>query len=303
MSTPVPGTVRPPGGSYDPARTTGGGLPAELARLESQAELSFAEELRILRDLGICSTAGSPRPTVLEVGAGSGAVTRRLRPALPGGTRLVAADIDAELLAHAAGPGVTLLVTDAADMPLEDRSVDFVLLRYVLQHVPDPAAVLAEVRRVLRPGGRVACTEVDSSCWGVADPSYPELGGVHAKMAAAQRAAGGDRAIGRRLPRLLRAAGFEDVVLRPFATTNDDHPTDAFAPQLGPQRLEPLVAQGVLSLTELALASDRWNRFRADPDAWVMLLGLTVAATAPACRGPQETPGKTPRTTERKAPK
>ncbi|MFF3916630.1 class I SAM-dependent methyltransferase [Streptomyces sp. NPDC001852] len=303
MSALVPETARPPGGSYDPARTTGGGLPAELARLEAQAELSFAEELRILRDLGICSTAGGPRPTVVEVGAGSGAVTRRLRPALPAGTALVAADIDADLLAHAAGPGVTLLVTDAAAMPLEDGSVDFVLLRYVLQHVPDPAAVLAEVRRVLRPGGRVACTEVDSACWGAADPSYPELGGVHAKMAAAQRAAGGDRAIGRRLPRLLRAAGFEDVVLRPFATTNDDHPTDAFAPQLGPQRLEPLVARGVLSLAELALASDRWNRFRADPDAWVMLLGLTVAATAPAGRGPQETPGKTPRTTERKAPK
>ncbi|ANP48417.1 SAM-dependent methyltransferase [Streptomyces griseochromogenes] len=303
MSAPLSPTVRPLGGSYDPARTTGGGLSAELARLEAQAELSFAEELRILRDLGICSTAGGPRPTVLEVGAGSGAVTRRLRPALPAGITLIAADIDAGLLAHAAGPGVTSLVADAVDMPLEDRSVDFVLLRYVLQHVPDPAAVLAEVRRVLRPGGRVACTEVDSSCWGVADPAYPELGGVHAKMAAAQRAAGGDRTIGRRLPRLLRAAGFEDVVLRPFATTNDDHPTDAFAPQLGPQRLEPLVAQGVLSLAELALASDRWNRFRADPDAWVMLLGLTVAATAPAGRGPQETPEKTPRTTERKAPK
>ncbi|MEW1911114.1 methyltransferase domain-containing protein [Kitasatospora sp. NPDC085895] len=279
----APAPDRPVGGSYDPARTTGGGLAAELDRLEAQAALSFAEELHLLRELGIAVPGG----TVLELGAGPGAVTRRLRAALPADTALVAADIDGELLARAAGPGVTLLVADGADLPLEDGSVDFVLLRYVLQHVPDPAAVLAEVRRVLRPGGRVACTEVDSACWGAADPSYPELAGVHAKMAAAQRTAGGDRAIGRRLPRLLRAAGFEDVVLRPFATTNDDHPTDAFAPQLGPQRLEPLVARGVLSLAELALAADRWNRFRSDPDAWVMLLGLTAAATAPAGRGPR----------------
>ncbi|GAA1119633.1 methyltransferase domain-containing protein [Kitasatospora arboriphila] len=284
MTAPAPTTPdRPVGGSYDPARTTGGGLAAELDRLEAQAALSFAEELHLLRELGIAVPGG----TVLELGAGPGAVTRRLRAALPDDTALVAADIDAELLARAAGPGVTLLVADGADLPLEDGSVDFVLLRYVLQHVPDPAAVLAEVRRVLRPGGRVACTEVDSACWGAADPSYPELAGVHAKMAAAQRTAGGDRAIGRRLPRLLRAAGFDDVVLRPFATTNDDHPTDAFAPQLGPQRLEPLVARGVLSLAELALAADRWNRFRSDPDAWVMLLGLTAAATAPAGRGPR----------------
>jgi ubiquinone/menaquinone biosynthesis C-methylase UbiE len=271
--------ARPVGGSYDPARTTGGGLTAELDRLVAQAALSFPEELRILRELGM---AGG---TVLELGAGPGAVTRRLRAALPAGTALIAADIDGDLLAHAAGPGVTLLVADGADLPLPDASVDFVLLRYVLQHVPDPAAVLTEVRRVLKPGGRVACTEVDSALWG----AYPELAGVHAKMAAAQRADGGDRSIGRRLPRLLRAAGFDEVVLRPFATTNDDHPTDAFAPQLGPQRLEPLVARGVLSLAELALAADRWNRFRSDPDAWVMLLGLTAAATAPAGRGPQET--------------
>ncbi|MFH8385374.1 class I SAM-dependent methyltransferase [Kitasatospora sp. NPDC018058] len=274
--------VRPVGGSYDPARTTGGGLTAELDRLEAQAALSFPEELRLLRELGM---GGG---TVLELGAGPGAVTRRLRAALPADTTLIAADIDGELLAHAAGPDVTLLVADGADLPLPDACVDFVLLRYVLQHVADPVAVLAEVRRVLRPGGRVACTEVDSALWGAAEPSYPELAGVHAKMAAAQRADGGDRSIGRRLPRLLRAAGFEEVALRPFATTNDDHPTDAFAPQLGPQRLEPLVARGLLSLAELALAADRWNRFRSDPDAWVMLLGLTAAATAPAGRGPQE---------------
>ncbi|MGF1432249.1 methyltransferase domain-containing protein [Kitasatospora sp. LaBMicrA B282] len=284
-TSPVPPAApRPVGGSYDPARTTGGGLAAELARLEAQAELSFTEELRLLRELGITA----PGATVLELGAGPGAVTRRLRAALPAGTRLIAADIDADLLAHAAGPAVELLVADGADLPLPDASVDFVLLRYVLQHVPDPAAVLAEVLRVLRPGGTVACTEVDSAAWGAADPAYPELAGVHAKLAAAQRTAGGDRTIGRRLPRLLRAAGFTDVVLRPFATTNDDHPTDAFAPQLGPQRLEPLVASGVLTLAELALAADRWNRFRSDPDAWVMMLGLTAAATAPATRGSQE---------------
>ncbi|MEU8923149.1 class I SAM-dependent methyltransferase [Kitasatospora sp. NPDC048545] len=281
--------IRPVGGSYDPARTTGGGLTAELDRLETQAALSFPEELRILRELGIDAGTAQGPATVLELGAGPGAVTRRLRAALPAGTALIAVDIDGELLAHAAGPGVTLLVADGADLPLPDAGVDFVLLRYVLQHVPDPTAVLAEVRRVLKPGGRVACTEVDSALWGAAAPSYPELAGVHAKMAAAQRADGGDRSIGRRLPRLLRAAGFDEVVLRPFATTNDDHPTDAFAPQLGPQRLEPLVSRGVLSLAELALAADRWNRFRSDPDAWVMLLGLTAAATAPAGRGPQET--------------
>jgi len=47
------------------------------------------------------------------------------------------------------------VVCDAADLPIADASVDVVLNVSVLEHVPDPARVLGEIRRVLRPGGRV----------------------------------------------------------------------------------------------------------------------------------------------------
>ncbi|MEU0485032.1 methyltransferase domain-containing protein [Streptosporangium sp. NPDC006013] len=273
---PDPNPPTPNAGSYNPATTTAGGLAGELARLEAQAELSFDEELSLLRELGLTASGGP----LVEIGAGSGAITRRLRRALPE-LSLVAVDIDPDLLAHAEGAGAELIVADAADLPLETASAQYVLLRYVLQHLPDPGPALAEARRILRPGGRILVTEVDASCWGLADPVYPELVGVHAKMAATQQAAGGDRTIGRRLTRLLRDAGFTEVALRPFATTNDTRPTDDFAPHLGPGRLQPLVTAGVLSLREFALAADRWNRFRADPNAWVMLLGFTAAGTAP----------------------
>ncbi|WP_186778339.1 class I SAM-dependent methyltransferase [Streptomyces salinarius] len=267
----------PPGGSYDPAATTAGGLAGELARLEAQAALSFDAELRILRELGVTEGSGP----LVEIGAGSGAVTRRLRAALPG-LPLTAVDIDGELLAHAAGCGAETVVADGADLPLPDASAGVVLLRYVLQHLADPGTVLAEALRVLRPGGLLVATEVDASCWGLAEPSYPELAGIHGKLTQAQASAGGDRTVGRRLTRMLRDAGCADVVLRPFATTNDDHPTEAFAPHLGPGRLQPLVAAGVVTLPEFALAADRWNRFRADPDAYVMLLGFTAAGRTPA---------------------
>ncbi|MEU8036314.1 methyltransferase domain-containing protein [Streptosporangium sp. NPDC049078] len=272
----TPATSAPNAGSYNPAATTAGGMAGELARLEAQAALSFDEELSLLRELGLTASDGP----LVEVGAGSGAITRRLRRAMPD-LSLVAVDIDPDLLAHAEGTGAELVVADAADLPLETASAGYVLLRYVLQHLPDPAPALAEARRILRPGGRILVTEVDASCWGLADPTYPELAGIHAKMAATQQAAGGDRTIGRRLTRLLRDTGFTEVALRPFATTNDTRPTDDFAPHLGPGRLQPLLAAGVLSLREFALAADRWNRFRADPNAWVMLLGFTAAGTAP----------------------
>lgn len=268
--------ARPAAGSYDPAATTSGGLAGELARLEAQAALSFDEELRVLRESGVDESCGP----LVEIGAGSGAVTRRLRAALPG-LPVTAVDVDGDLLAHAEGCGADLIVADGADLPLPDRFAGCVLLRYVLQHLADPLPMLTEALRVLRPGGRIVVTEVDASCWGLADPVFPELASVHAKLTQAQASAGGDRTIGRRLTRLLRSAGYAEVALRPFATTNDDRPTEDFAPHLGPGRLQPLVASGALTLAEFALAADRWNRFRKDPDAYVMLLGLTATGIAP----------------------
>jgi SAM-dependent methyltransferase len=262
-------------GSYDPRRTSVGGLAGELARLDAQAALSFDEELRIFAEIGL---AGSG--TLLEVGCGSGAVTRRLRAALPA-TRMVALDLDPTLLAHAGGAGVPLVVADAAQLPIGSSCVDGALVRYVMQHLANPVGVLAEIRRVLRPGGVVALVDVDSALWGLADPVYPEVVPVHLRMAQAQSNAGGDRLIGRRLTRLLRSAGFTAIGLRPFAVTSDRHPMEEFAPLLGPTRLAPLVESGDLTLRELALTTDRWNKFRDDPDAWVMLLGFVAFASAP----------------------
>jgi SAM-dependent methyltransferase len=264
-------------GSYDPAATTAGGFASEVARLTAQAELSFGEELRILRELGIADAA-----PLLELGAGSGAVTRLLRGALPG-LPVICVDIDETLLRHGHGSGGALVAGDAVRLPLRSGSVGGVLLRYVVQHVPAPQAVLAEALRVLRPGGLLAVVEVDAALWGLAEPLYPDTAMVHTKIATAQASRGGDRLIGRRLTRLLRDAGFRDVVMRLFATTSDDRPMSDFAPHLGPERLVPLLADGVLTLRDFTLVAERWRRFCSSPDSWVMLLGFVVAGRAPGC--------------------
>lgn len=93
--------------------------------------------------------------TVVELGSGVGANVRHLEP----GSTLVAIEpnvpMHRRLRAAAAGGGVHLDLRDrvAEDTGLADHSVDCVISSLVLCTVPDPPAVLAEVRRILRPGG------------------------------------------------------------------------------------------------------------------------------------------------------
>jgi SAM-dependent methyltransferase len=99
--------------------------------------------------------------TVVELGAGTGANMRYLRP----GTRLLAVEpnrhMHAPLRAAAARHDITLELRDLSDdrLPFPDASVDAIICTLVLCTVPDPTLVLSEVRRVLRPGGRFLCIE------------------------------------------------------------------------------------------------------------------------------------------------
>jgi arsenite methyltransferase len=96
----------------------------------------------------------------LDVGCGPGNVTASLaRAAGPDGL-VLGVDISEPMLARAvrakAGPQVGFLRADAQRLPLRDKTVDAVLSIAALQLVPDPGAALAEMARVLRPGGRLA---------------------------------------------------------------------------------------------------------------------------------------------------
>lgn len=92
----------------------------------------------------------------IEVGPGAGANLRYYEP----GTRVVAFEpndlMHPRLVRHAAEAGVELELHGerAETLPLDDASVDAVVCTLVLCSVDDPARVVSEIRRVLRPGGR-----------------------------------------------------------------------------------------------------------------------------------------------------
>ncbi len=186
---------------------------AEARRLGDQAD-TLAELLH-------AGTGYPPGSRVLEAGCGVGAQTVHLLAASPG-IRLTAADLSAESLAQArarvAAQAPAAQVGwhhgDLHRLPFPDGSFDHVFLCFVLEHLPDPAAGLAALRRVLRPGGTITVIEGDHGS-AFFHPESPAARRTVDHLVRLQAGAGGDGLLGRRLHPLLTAAGFAEVAVRP----------------------------------------------------------------------------------------
>jgi ubiquinone/menaquinone biosynthesis C-methylase UbiE len=105
--------------------------------------------------------AGGGMPDVLEVGCGTGVFAARLVRELPA-IALLAVDTSYRMVELTRERGVPAQVQDIQQLLAPDAAYDVVLALWMLYHVPDLDRGLAEVRRVLRPGGRfVAVTNGD----------------------------------------------------------------------------------------------------------------------------------------------
>ena len=94
-----------------------------------------------------------PGARVADLGCGSGVFTELLRQH---GYASVGLDISPKLVAlgRSKYPGLDLVEGDAENLPFENQSFDGVLLSGLVHHFPDPRRLVAEVGRVLKPGGR-----------------------------------------------------------------------------------------------------------------------------------------------------
>ena len=115
-------------------------------------------------DMAARAAACQPK-RVLEVAAGTGAVTRALARALPATTEIVATDLNLPMLDRAAAVGTDRPVTwqqaDAQQLPFADGSFDVVICQFGAMFFPDRPRAFAEARRVLTPGGKLLL-----SVWG-----------------------------------------------------------------------------------------------------------------------------------------
>ena len=181
---------------------------SECDRLERQAALAGLEE-----HLAYVPLTPPPK-RILDAGCGSGSMARLLAARCPD-ARVVGVDIRPDYVAYAQEraqrEGLGNLSFEPGDifrLPFPDGSFDLVWSKYLLQWVKDPAAAMAEMRRVTAPDGRVVCCNFD----GFAVTHWPE---DPALQTSADRVfpALVDPFIGRKMASLMRRAGLADIAV------------------------------------------------------------------------------------------
>lgn len=159
-----------------------------------------------------------PGMRVLDCGCGPGSITVGLAKAVEPG-EVVGIDLEPTQLdlarAHAAERAATNVrfeVGNICALPLPDGEFDAVFGHTILMQFQDPMPALAEVRRVLRPGGVAAFREpiFSSNLAEPPDSAQDQFWKLFARVLAYN---GGDGDIGRRLPRLLQSTGFGRMIM------------------------------------------------------------------------------------------
>lgn len=118
-------------------------------RFKAWREYHDPDMLALIRD----AVAEGVHGQILEVGCGDGRFSAQLRDEL--GSRVVAMDFSPGMAAQAALRGLDVQIGDIQQMPWPDDQFDVVVANWMLYHVPDMDRGLQEIRRVLRPGGRL----------------------------------------------------------------------------------------------------------------------------------------------------
>lgn len=193
----------------------------------------------------------------LDVGCGGGDVTHLLARAVGADGRVLGIDLDRTKLELARGEAaaarlgqVAFQVADAA-MWATLTGYDVVYARFVLTHVPDPRALLRQMRAAVRPGGMIVLEDVDFRGH-FCHPESAAFGRYVELYTRAVQQRGGDANIGPQLPELLTESGCEGVQVHVVQPAGIDGEVKLIAALTMEATADAIVEQGLAVREEIA---------------------------------------------------
>ena len=253
-------------------------------RLASQLETLYRtrDVLRRRRLVGE-AVAASPGKRILDVGCGPGFYVAELLEQVGPTGAVVGVDASPQTLALArrrteGHDNVALYQADATDLPVPDAAFDAALSVQVLEYVADLDAALAELRRALRPGGRLVIWDIDWSTvsWHSADP---------ARMRRVLRAWDGhlaDPCLPRTLAPRLRAAGFADVAATGHSFASIELTPDAYGAAIVPLVQDYVAGRDGVSADEAAAWAAEQTELGERGQFYFACIQFCFTATRPA---------------------
>lgn len=112
-------------------------------------------QLRV--DFSAAQDQAGRRPRLLDVATGTGLVAHEIRQRY--GAQVIGVDLTPEMLGFAQSRGLAVVAARAEQLPFRSEGFDAVVFSYLLRYVGDPTQTLAEIIRVLRPGGVMVSIE------------------------------------------------------------------------------------------------------------------------------------------------
>jgi SAM-dependent methyltransferase len=213
----------------------------------------------------------------IDLGCGPAGVLELVRERLGPGGRVVGLDADPVHVEMARTRmlerglvDVEVVGGDARDTGFPSSSFDVVHARTLLVNIPDPAAVVAEMLRLAKPGGFVLVQEPDL-VGGICYPPLPEWDRLVQVFAAAFQRDGADLFIGRRLPTLLREAGLVEIGVEARAEIYPvGHSRRTIRVDLARSLRQVILEQGMVGEAELGDLDRAVRRHLDDPDVLVL---------------------------------
>ena len=197
--------------------------------------------------------------------------------------RVIGIDVAGEVLADARAEAVrqgrrnvSFQAGDVYQLAFADGAFDVVHAHQVLQHLADPVAALAEMRRVCRQGGVVAARDADygGMFW---YPEDPGLRGWQLLYQRVARALGGEPDAGRRMLGWARAAGFDEIEASAsswcYATPGDRSWWGGLWAERVTQSnfADQAVRLGLASRDDLDGLAAAWRRWASSDDGWFLI--------------------------------